>query len=187
MGGARSKRMAVRPAVDGGRLLRIHSFPPISAADARVLILGSMPGKASLAANQYYAHPQNRFWMIMGELIDAGWDKPYDRRLERLIAHRIALWDVLHSCTRTSSLDSDIDDSTIVPNDIVRLLETHPEITRVYFNGHKAEQTFQKHLRTDAGRIERGIAYTRLPSTSPANASMPYREKLARWRAVVEE
>ena len=165
---------------------RIHSFPPVVGHGARVLILGSMPGKASLAAQQYYAHKQNRFWTIMGELAGAGPELPYEWRLGLLKANGIALWDVLHSCTRSSSLDADIDDTTIVPNAIVELLKTHRGIQRVYFNGHKAAQTFERHLRADADRLKREIAYARLPSTSPANASVPYAEKLRQWRAVLE-
>lgn len=165
--------------------MRVRSFPPVVGADARVLILGSMPGKASLAARQYYAHRQNQFWPIMGALIGAGPNVPYAQRLELLIEHRIALWDVAHSCVRHSSLDSDIEDESIVPNRVAGLLKSHKEITRVVFNGHKAEQMFQKLIAPKTARIGREIVYLRLPSTSPANASMPPSEKLHQWRAAI--
>jgi len=93
----------------------IRSFEPIATPNARVLILGSMPGVASLEAGQYYAHPQNAFWRIMGELVGAGLEKPYDERARILKANGVALWDVLQSCIRPGSLDSDIRDE--VPND----------------------------------------------------------------------
>lgn len=166
---------------------RVCSFPPVVGSAPRVLILGSMPGKVSLAEYQYYAHPQNRFWTIMGELVGAGPELPYEQRLEVLKERRIALWDSLQSCVRETSLDSDIDDSTVVPNAIVDLLRAEPTIERVFFNGHKSEQVFNRRLRAEADRIDREIAYMRLPSTSPKHASVAYEEKLRRWRAVVEQ
>ena len=160
----------------------IHSFPPIAAPDATLLILGSMPGKASLLANQYYAHPRNAFWPIMGELFGAGPDLTYARRVRVLKHAGVAVWDVLASCTRGSSLDSDIDEDSIVPNDFASFFRAHPRIDRVFFNGAKAEASFRRYV------VPRLAAATlrlkRLPSTSPANASWSHARKLRSWRVV---
>lgn len=166
-------------------MTHIHSFPPISDASATVLILGSMPGKASLRANQYYGHPQNAFWKIMGELVDADPELPYPDRTARLQSHGIAVWDVLKSCTRESSLDSDIVENSIVTNDFAAFFDTHPHITRVFFNGGKAEQTYRKHVLPTLNRHAH-MAYERLPSTSPANASIPYAEKRNAWKTIMD-
>jgi len=160
----------------------IRSFPPIGAPDAALLILGSMPGRASLLANQYYAHPRNAFWPIMGELFGAGPDIPYARRVRVLKHAGIAVWDVLASCTRGSSLDADIDEESIVPNDFASFFRAHPRVQRVFFNGAKAEASFRRY-------VLRGLAATtlhleRLPSTSPANASWSQARKLRAWRVL---
>lgn len=105
---------------------RIHSFDPIAAPDAEILILGSMPGRASLAAGQYYAHAQNAFWRIMAELLGFDATAPYAERTQALKSARIALWDVLHSCEREGSLDTNIDRETLVANDFAAFLREHP-------------------------------------------------------------
>ncbi|MBW2493304.1 MAG: DNA-deoxyinosine glycosylase [Deltaproteobacteria bacterium] len=164
--------------------LRVHSFDPISDAHSRVLILGSMPGKASLRAAQYYAHPQNAFWKILGALFDFDPDAAYETRTAQLRASGIALWDVMRSCVRASSLDSDIEEASIVANPFGAFLNDHPEIRTVCFNGAKAEASWRRHVLpylSDAG----DIAYHRLPSTSPANASIRYEEKFEAWRAAL--
>ena len=117
-------------------MLTLRSFPPVVSAGCRVLILGSMPGEASLRAGQYYAHPRNAFWPIMGRLCGAGPDLAYPQRLERLLAAGIGLWDVLQSCVRAGSLDSAIRDE--VANDLPALFAAYPRIDRVFFNGAKA-------------------------------------------------
>jgi len=116
---------------------RIYSFPPIEDTSAKTLILGSMPGKASLEAQQYYAHPRNRFWQILGELLGTEASRSYEERVYTLKQSHIAVWDVLQSCTRSSSLDSDIRHA--VPNDFKGFFATHPHITHIFFNGTKAE------------------------------------------------
>src|SRR5512139_2464129 len=97
-----------------------RGFPPIAAPDARVLILGSLPGQTSLARQQYYAQPHNAFWRVMGELFGAGLDLPYEERGTILIAHRIALWDVCKAASRPGSLDSSIDPRSVIANDFRR-------------------------------------------------------------------
>jgi hypoxanthine-DNA glycosylase len=158
-------------------MTRIHSFPPAADAHATALILGSMPGKESLKQQQYYAHPQNAFWKIMGELVGAHPALLYPQRLHALTAAHIALWDVLHTCEREGSLDSDIEQEEA--NDFAAFLARHPNITRVYFNGAKAEQSFKRFV---LGKQKLPpLEFARLPSTSPAHAGMRYEEKLKVW------
>ena len=164
--------------------VRVHSFAPIATVRSRVLILGTMPGQASLCARQYYAHPRNAFWPIVGELLGFDAGSEYGIRTASLAAAGIALWDVLQSCERESSLDSDIDRDTIVPNDFVTFFAGHPHIRRICFNGANAERLYARYARPLlAGH--RQIETVRLPSTSPAHAAMPLREKLRAWRVVV--
>ncbi|RRQ27681.1 DNA-deoxyinosine glycosylase [Rhodococcus sp. Eu-32] len=165
-----------------GAVTTVHSFPPIIDRSAHTLILGSMPGVASLTANQYYAHPRNAFWPIMGDLFEAGPSVPYEERTTVLQSHGIAVWDVLKLCTRLGSLDSAIEESSIVVNDIDTLIREHPTIERIFFNGAKAEASFLRYVTTP----QSPIALVRLPSTSPAHASMTYERKLDAWRAVVD-
>jgi hypoxanthine-DNA glycosylase len=164
--------------------MRVHSFPPISDPASRVLILGSMPGKASLRAKQYYAHPQNAFWKILAALLEFDAAADYDLRVEAVRAHGIALWDVMKSCTRESSLDSDVVESSIVANDLSGFLRAHPRIDTVCFNGAKAEQSFHRHALPRFSGVQDLDLY-RLPSTSPAHASLSFASKLAAWRAVL--
>jgi len=164
--------------------MHVHGFPPVSSPSASRLILGSMPGKASLAANQYYAHPRNSFWHIMSSILCVPADAPYEMRCQGLIRQHVALWDVLKTCTRTSSLDSDIVESSIVPNHFEAFLSGHPAIATIFFNGAKAEQTYMRHvLPTLPEKLSR-IRLVRLPSTSPANASIPLAVKLKRWEEI---
>ena len=169
------------PAVYLSEMSHIYSFAPVSNVEASVLILGSMPGKKSLAQNQYYAHPQNAFWKIMGDLIGAKPDIPYQERLCILKSSGIALWDVLASCERETSLDSHIRKEAA--NDFASFFSGHPNITRVFFNGSKAEQCFGKFVRNK--QTLPPLEFHRLPSTSPAHAGIQYQEKLQAWRAVI--
>jgi TDG/mug DNA glycosylase family protein len=159
-------------------LPRIVGFAPISTADAKILILGSMPSVASLAAREYYAHKDNAFWRIMGELFGAGWDKPYRERVRILRDNGIAVWDVLQSCIRPGSLDSNIRDAQ--PNDFQEFFARHPQIGKVGLNGGKAAESFGKF----AGAVVAShVSVVRLPSTSRANARLRYEAKLDVWRA----
>jgi double-stranded uracil-DNA glycosylase len=152
------------------------SFPPIATTQARVLVLGTMPGKASLLAQQYYAHPRNGFWPIMGAVLGFDAQAPYVERAASLNACGVALWDVLQSCVRSSSLDSDIDASSIVVNDFASFLAAHPHIHSVCFNGATAETLYRRHATGPA------LATLRLPSTSPAHAAMSLAAKTDAWR-----
>lgn len=166
---------------------RVCSFAPVARADARLLILGSMPGVASLAAQRYYAHPYNQFWRIMGVLCAAGPELPYEQRLERLQAHGIALWDVFESCARSGSLDSSIEPASAVVNDIPGLLQHCPQLRRICCNGSTAYAAFKRHLAEPVARSRPGLGIERLPSTSPANATWSPARKLAAWRAALAE
>lgn len=164
-------------------MAHVHSFLPIENALARVLILGSMPGSASLQAEQYYAHPRNAFWPILGELVGAEPSLPYEHRVQALKSAGIAVWDVLKSCTRHNSLDSAIDESSIVTNDFAAFFQAHTHITAVFFNGAKAQQSYQRYVLPVLGT--QPLHYQRLPSTSPAHAGATYADKLAAWDAVL--
>jgi hypoxanthine-DNA glycosylase len=163
---------------------RVHSFPPIARADARVLILGSMPGVASLEVQRYYAHPRNAFWTVMGALVGATPDLPYDQRLGRLQDAGIAVWDVLHSAEREGSLDTAILNAE--PNDVPGLLEDCPQITLVVTNGSYATATFKRLLWKPCLAVRPALRHAALPSTSPANARSNTARKLEVWRAVLE-
>ncbi len=157
-----------------------RSFAPIVRADARVLILGSMPGLRSLAAYQYYAHPRNAFWSIMGALYDAGPELPYADRCARLQGHGIALWDVLESCERPGSLDASIRASSMRANDFASLFQRYPSIHRVCLNGRSAQSSFQRLVLPTLPNSAMDLRA--LPSSSPAHARMNHTEKLAAWR-----
>ena len=160
------------------------SFDYCARADAKVLILGSMPGEESLRQQQYYAHPRNSFWDIMGALFGAGRDLPYRRRLEQLTDHRIALWDVAHVCRRHGSLDSNIELPSVEPNNFAALFKRCPGITTIFFNGNKAAELFRKLILPKFAEKHPVLEYVTLPSTSPANASLSPARKLHRWREI---
>ena len=163
--------------------MSLHSFAPSAGKDARVLILGSMPGEESLRRQQYYAHPRNAFWRIMGELFGFPENLPYEERLERLKRCHVALWDTLAGCLRDGSLDSNIREPE--PNDIAGLLEKCPSVRTIFCNG-TASWRFLKKFHGglfSSGRWE----IIQLPSTSPAAAVYSYAEKLERWSVVKEK
>jgi TDG/mug DNA glycosylase family protein len=168
---------AIRPS-------RARSFPPIEDGNARVLILGSMPGQASLAAGRYYAHPQNAFWRIITALLELDAATPYEGRILALKNARIAVWDVLRTCTREGSLDARIEKDSQVANNFRSFFRAHPGITRVFFNGAKSEECFRRHVLSSVGNDS--IAYVRLPSTSPAHASLSLEQKLKAWRVILQ-
>ncbi|GFG75092.1 DNA-deoxyinosine glycosylase [Mycobacterium botniense] len=153
-------------------------LPPVVDDGARLLILGSFPSVQSLVAHQYYANPRNCFWRITSELFGFDQSAPYETRVDALQSHAVALWDVLHKCRRVGSSDSNIDLKSLVPNDFQKLFTCYPSITRVYFNGNKADALFRRFVRVDTT-----VSYQRLPSTSPAHV-MPVCDKLAAWRVI---
>lgn len=154
-----------------------YSFLPISNPNARVLILGTMPGAQSLALSQYYGHPQNAFWKIMFALFDIPYSKDYEERKNLLLTNQIAVWDVLEACIREGSLDSAIQEE--VPNDIHSFLKSHPNIRHIFFNGQKAAAFFKKYI-----KLDEQYHLTTLPSTSPAHAGKSFEAKLKEWSQI---
>jgi hypoxanthine-DNA glycosylase len=168
--------------VTRGRVERSVGFPPIADAAARVLVLGSLPGRKSLEMREYYAQPYNAFWRIMGELTGAGPALSYPERLVRLRAHGVAVWDVLQAGEREGSLDSAIVPASIVVNDFNAFFERHRELRLICFNGNTAAGLFRRKVLPGLGPEWAAIERRALPSTSPAYASLRFEQKLARWR-----
>ena len=173
----RERPAAASPEAARGRAspVRHRGLPPVLAADTRVLVLGSFPGVASLAAGAYYAHPRNHFWPLLGAVLDLPLaDLPYDERLVCIRARRIGLWDVVVACERRGSLDSAIRNP--LRGNVGRVRRAAPELRAVFFNGRTAGR---------AEMLWRAAGYEThiLPSTSPAY-TRPFAEKLAAWRAI---
>ena len=157
----------------------LRGLPPVIERHTRLVLLGSFPGAASLAAGRYYAHPRNQFWPLLSALL--GEDlvaADYPRRLQRLRARGLGLWDVIAACRREGSLDSAIRDARY--NDLASLRRRAPALVAVAHNGGESAR---------AMRItgELGLRVYRLPSSSPANASWSFERKLAAWRTVFED
>lgn len=159
----------------------VESFPPLEPPSARLLILGSMPGVASLRASQYYAHPRNRFWPTMEALFGIPFAWPYAQRIAALNAKGVALWDVLRACERPGSLDSSIVRSTEIANDFIGFLDRHRQLQAIALNGGTARDAFKRHARPMLGDRLDGIKLIALPSTSPANAGQSAETKLVQW------
>lgn len=155
-----------------------QSFLPLGADNAEVLILGSIPGDRSIELQQYYGHPQNRFWRVIASITGSELPTTYDAKQHMLLTNRIALWDVAHKATRIGSLDSAI--SNEEPNNIEAFIANHTKLTTVAFNGKKAEQLYHKYFKQVGG-----IIYISLPSTSPANAACKLDELQEKWRQIV--
>ncbi len=156
----------------------LQGLPPVAGPGARLLVLGSFPGVASLAAQQYYAHPRNHFWPILATLwrVDLAALR-YPARVAEARRRGLALWDVYAACRREGSLDTSIED--VQPNDLAALVARLPWLRAIAHNGGESAR---------AMRITRtlGLPVHRLPSTSPANASWSFERKTAAWRAVFE-
>lgn len=159
----------------------VRGFPPICRPDAEILILGSMPGRESLTQNRYYAHSRNAFWPIATDLFQLT-GKLYDERVLQLMDKRVAVWDVLKTCFREGSLDSEIDLTTIVTNDFHAFFKKHPKISRVFFNGAKAESIYRRHVLPGLEGGPANLSHQRLPSTSPAYAALSIKEKRNQWQ-----
>ena len=155
----------------------VNGFAPIVGPGATVLILGNAPSVLALAKQQYYGNPQNAFWRIMAELFGCPADAPYADRCAALIAHGIAVWDVLRFCRRAGSLDAAVERDSMVANDFEALFAAYPRVERVYFNGAAAEANFRRLVGDDSR------SYARLPSTSPAH-TLPFAVKRAAWSVV---
>ena len=169
-----------------GGSARVVGLPQVVGRSPRVLILGSMPSKQSLAHSQYYAHPRNAFWPIIDALGLAVAAAPYAERLRQTACSGVALWDSLKACVRRGSLDAAIDATTEEANDFATFFAQQPTLVAVFFNGVKAERTFQSHVIPTLDRaITNRIALERLPSTSPAHA-VPLRRKVSAWRVILQ-
>ena len=154
-----------------------EGFAPILGSEPRVLILGSLPSRKSLDKQQYYGHPQNAFWKIMRALFGA--EGRYDERSATVAAAGVAVWDVLARAVRPGSMDADIDIGSAIANPLGPLLERETSIVLVAFNGRAAESMFRRFVHGPFRPLE----FVRLPSTSPAYASLTLAEKIGRWRA----
>jgi hypoxanthine-DNA glycosylase len=155
----------------------LRRFPPVVAPDTHTLVLGSFPGEASLAATQYYAHPRNQFWRLLGAVLDEPLvELPYHARLDRVLMHGIGVWDVLAACEREGSLDAAIRNAT--PNDFASLRAHAPKLGKVCFNG----KTAGRFAPVIAGA---GFTTLVLPSSSPANAMLSFDQKLRLWRDIL--
>jgi double-stranded uracil-DNA glycosylase len=160
-------------------------FPPIANANARVLVLGSLPGRRSLDESRYYAQPQNGFWRIMGRLFGATPELPYEERIARLHAHGVAVWDVVAAAERDGSLDSRIVGASIVVNDFAAFFARHSAIELVCFNGNTAAALYRRRVLPTLPQATAELPTRLLPSTSPAYATLSFEQKLARWSAVL--
>lgn len=159
-------------------------FAAVSSATARVLILGSLPGRVSLEMQQYYAQPRNAFWYLMGQQFSFRADSSYRNRLAELKKNRIALWDVCASAHRPGSLDAAIDLATVRPNDFASFFSSHRAVGTVFFNGRKAESLYRLLVLPNLPADLRPLTYTLLPSSSPAHASLSLATKLSCWSSV---
>ncbi len=164
----------------------LTGFEAVIKGNCRVLILGSMPGIASLQKQQYYAHPRNAFWPIINELLNIDKSKTYAESCSLINASGVAVWDVLKACKRSGSLDSNIESKSESANDFEKLFAEYKTIRAVFFNGSTAEKLYKKHVSSLVDRKYPELIYHRLPSSSPAYAAMNYDEKLKQWQKIVE-
>jgi hypoxanthine-DNA glycosylase len=160
----------------------LRGFAPIADRNATLLILGSMPGGASLAAGRYYAHPRNAFWPTLEAVWGIPAALPYAARARAVRAARIAIWDVLARCQRRSSLDAHIERGSIVANDFAAFFRRYPFIRLIAFNGAMAHALYRRHVLPTLPSSLQEIPMLRMPSTSPAHAALSLQHKVQRWR-----
>lgn len=182
---SRPARTARGASAEGGATL--VGLPPIVGAGARALVLGSMPGEASLAAGQYYAHPQNAFWKVFDALLGAGPELDYAARVDVLVRAGVAVWDVVRSCERQGSLDSAIVRGSVVVNDFGAFVAAHPQLRLVVCNGATARSFFARYVAPHQGEAVARLRVVQAPSTSPAHASMSLRAKIAAWSEALRD
>ena len=155
-----------------------QSFLPILGESPKILFLGTMPGKESLRKIQYYAHPQNQFWKILFHIFNFDFTTNYKAKIDFAKLNKFALWDVCYTCFRKGSLDTKINNE--IPNKMSELLLSNPTIQTIIFNGQKAEKLYKKHF-----EINIGIKYFTVLSSSPANASFTFEQKLKNWEFAI--
>lgn len=157
----------------------IHPIPPLYREDSRILILGSFPSVKSRESEFFYGHPQNRFWKVMAAVFEDQVPADVPERRAFLLRHRIAAWDVIHSCTIRGSSDASIKD--VIANDLSVILD-NAKIRQIYVNGKTAEKMYRKYIEPEIGR--KAVC---LPSTSPANAAWSLERLISAWKVVGEE
>lgn len=155
---------------------RINSFPPFVHNNSGILILGSIPGAKSLQMQQYYAHPQNQFWKIMFSLFDKAFSGDYETKVRLLKDNQVAIWDVIESCERKGSSDTEIKNE--IDNNISGLIGNYPNIKAIFCNGQKSYKNLLKILGKDFK-----IPIMVLPSTSPLH-TVKFEEKLESWKVI---
>ncbi|WP_264521649.1 DNA-deoxyinosine glycosylase [Flavobacterium sp. N1994] len=160
--------------------MKIQSFSPISDGNGKILILGTMPGAQSLVLNEYYGNPRNHFWKLLFTLFNETHSTDYQTKKNLILKNNIALWDVLQTCERQGSLDSNI--LKEIPNDFDTFLNHHPNITHIFFNGQQAAKFFKKYV-----TVTNNYTLVTLPSTSPANAGTSFEKKLTEWQQLILE
>jgi len=166
-------------------LRRSAGFAPLARRDARLLILGTLPGQASLAAQRYYAHPHNAFWPILAAQLGFDAAAPYEGRVAALLAAHIAVWDVCGAATRAGSLDSALERRSIQPNDFSAFFADHGRVARVAFNGATACNLYRRLVVPTLPPEWAALPQICLPSTSPAHARMTRAEKQRQWAATL--
>ncbi len=166
--------------------MRAQGFPPIARADARILILGSLPGQESLRRREYYAQPRNAFWRVMGALAGFAPELSYAARKAALLQGGVALWDVCRSAVRAGSLDASIVAGSVVANDFAGFYAHHGAIALVCFNGRTAAALYRRHVSRTLSEQLRALPCCELPSTSPAHAVLSLETKLEHWRVALQ-